>query len=108
MRAAKHIILAEMKRHFPDMHQKPEMPLPGTNIGVQWASARGLTISGYISPRGGQIYEEIHDVWHLREISGKMIFSLRYETQGTLDVDRVVANLLTLFYCEKLSLYMLD
>ena len=105
---AKQSILTEMAKHFPNMAINPHQPLPRTSLSIEVDSSIGMTVSGSVSNQAGRNYRVISDIWSLREVPGSMVFNRLWATVDRLNVDDITQELLTLFYCQKLVVYMLD
>lgn len=108
MRDAQVYILAELTKHFPNMAIDPTKPLPKASFSIMSAELEGITVGGWISKQAGEIYNDVSDTWSLREVRGYMVFGRRWWPGDDLNVHNITQELLTLFYCEKLAMYMLD
>lgn len=99
-------IRREMSRHFPNMRDRPNEPLPNTSLFISGASNMCITVDGYVSCRAATNYANYDDYLTPRHCNGKMIFSRRVEFEH--EIAPLLNALLTLFYCEMLVLYSLD
>ena len=108
MRDAQVYILTELTKHFPNMAIDPTKPLPKASFSIVSVELEGITVGGWISKQAGEIYNDVSGSWSLGEVRGYMVFGRRWHARETLNVHDITQELLTLFYCEKLAMYMLD